>query len=132
MTGLINSRKIYLNPHEKDPIQQNAVIRQLAQVAANPQHSPATITTTYTMLATDDALIFNGGATISVTLLSAANYPGRSVLLKTVAAQAVISAAVNIIALASTTASSAILSASAGKWANLRSDAVNWVIMAAN
>ncbi|RUW55623.1 hypothetical protein EOA32_00980 [Mesorhizobium sp. M1A.F.Ca.ET.072.01.1.1] len=93
---------------------------------------PTIQTTNYTVSADDDSVIFNGSGTITATLPAAASYPGRWLTVKTITAQAVNSASSNVKPLASNTAGTAILAATAGKWALLRSDGTNWVIMAGN
>lgn len=92
--------------------------------------APTTKTTAYTMLATDSSLIFNGTASITLTLQAASGYPGRWLYLKTIAAFTVISASSNVAPINSATAGTAILAGTAGKWANLQSDGTNWVVMA--
>ena len=123
---------------------QNTVVGRLA-LGAGPAEAipftsvlgliaPGTITTaTYTMASTDTFLIFNASGTTTVTLSapSAAN-AGRSVTLKTIAAQAVVSASSNVVPLIGGAAGTAILAATAGKWAQLVSDGTNWNIMASN
>ena len=96
--------------------------------------SPVTNTgATYTVLSSDYSLIANNaGATQTLTLLSAAAFPGRILYVKTTQNQAVVSASANVVPLAGGAATTAILSATAGKWAKLQSDATNWVILAAN
>jgi hypothetical protein len=96
--------------------------------------TPPTIITAsaYTVNATSSSLIFNGTASITVTLPAAASYPGRILYLKTIAAYTVVSASSNVKPISSNTAGTAILAATAGKWAILQSDGSNWVIMAAN
>jgi Spherulation-specific family 4 len=92
---------------------------------------PALITgTTYTVGATDMYLIFNGSATCTVTMPTASSFSGRVLWMKTVAAFTVVSAGTNVKPRTSNTAGTAILSAAAGSWAHLISDASNWVIMA--
>ena len=94
--------------------------------------APVTVTgATYTMLATDSSLIINASATCTVTLLAPATYPGRILNIKTVAAYTVVSAGSNVVPVASTSAGTAILAATAGKWAMLQSDGTNWVTMLA-
>lgn len=96
-------------------------------------YAPATKTgATYTMTATDGSLIINSGGTFTLTLLSAASYPGRWIYLKTIAAQAVNSASANVVPLASATPGTAILAATAGKWVQMQSDGTNWIVMAGN
>ena len=93
--------------------------------------APATKTADYSQVATDSSLIFNGSGTITLTLQNAASYPGRILYVKTIAAQAVNSASSNVVPIGSSTAGTAILTNTAGKWAMLQSDGTNWVIMAA-
>jgi hypothetical protein len=90
----------------------------------------ATKTANYTMLVSDTYLIFNGSASITLTLLSASSFPGREVLVKTIAAETVVSASSNVRPISSATAGTAILAATAGAWALLVSDGTDWVIMA--
>ena len=97
---------------------------------------PAVITgTTYTQLVTDTVLVFNTSAACTVTLLSAATYPGKILWMKQIAAFAVTasasSGAQSVQPLGSTTEGSAILSG-AGKFAQLVSNGTDWVIMSAN
>jgi hypothetical protein len=53
-------------------------------------------------------------------------------MLKTIAAQSVVSASSNVVPLDGSVASAAILPAVAGKYATLVSNGTNWVIMQAN
>lgn len=93
---------------------------------------PVTITAaTATMAANNSDVIFNTSATHTYTLLSAATNPGRELHVKNIAAFAVNSASSNVVPLAGGAASTAILVATAGKWARLKSDGTNWVVMAA-
>lgn len=91
-----------------------------------------TKTISFTLAATENWVSCNGSATITVTLPSAASFPGREVMLKTIAAFTVVSASSNVLPLAGGAAGTAILAATAGKYATLVSDGTNWVIMAAN
>ena len=95
--------------------------------------APATITAaSYSVSSGDTNLIFNTSATHTLTLLSAASYPGRTLDLKNVAAYAINSASSNIVPLAGGAAGTGILAATAGKYCRLRSDGSNWQIMGAN
>ncbi len=87
---------------------------------------------TRSLLCTDVDLICNRAGTITLTFLSAAQFSGREITIRTIQAQTVISASSNIIPLAGGAAGTAILSATAGKWARLKSDGTNWQIMASN
>lgn len=95
-------------------------------------NAPTTKTANYSMAATDSSLIFNGAGSITLTLQAASSYTGRMLYVKTIAAQTVVSASSNVVPVGSATAGTAILAATAGKWAILQSDGTNWVIMAAN
>lgn len=98
----------------------------------NELRAPVTKTSSFTVANGEDMLICNGGASITVTLPAASNYAGRKIRIKTRAAFTVISASSNVKPLDSDTAGTAILAATAGKWAELVSDGANWVIMAGN
>jgi hypothetical protein len=87
---------------------------------------------TYTVVATDIWIILNRAGTVTVTLPAAASFTGRPLWLKTIQAQTVISNASNVVPLVGGAAGTAILAATAGKWALLVSDGTNWVIMAGN
>jgi len=86
---------------------------------------------TYTVLNTTYSLIFTT-TTCTVTLPSASTYNGRMLMVKNVTATAVNSNASNVVPLGSTTAGTAILAATAGKFALLQSNGTNWIVMMAN
>lgn len=93
---------------------------------------PAIITgASYSATINDTALIFNTTASSTLTLPAAATYPGKTIMLKQLAAFTVVSATANVKPLTSDTAGTAILSG-AGKFAYLVSDGTNWVTMMAN
>lgn len=87
---------------------------------------------THTVAATTNNLIANRAGTVTVTLPAAASFTGRTLTIKTIQAQTVVSASANVAPVDSATAGTAILAATAGKWATLVSDGTSWVIMAAN
>ena len=90
-----------------------------------------TVTANQTVGETVCGVINNkSGSTLTLTLPDAASHPGRIVRVKTLQAQTVISASSNVTPIASATAGSAILPATAGAWAWLVSDGANWVMMA--
>jgi len=66
------------------------------------------------------------------TLPSAANYSGRILKIVTQFAGTVTSASSNVVPLAGGAAGTAILAATAGRWATIQSNGTNWVIVAAN
>lgn len=94
--------------------------------------APVTKTTDFTLGANENEVICNGAASITVTLPTASGWVGRKVRIKTRAAYTVVSASSNVKPLDSDTAGTAILAATAGKWAELVSDGSNWIVMAAN
>ena len=116
---------------EKDPYKIVLGIRSIAQRILNVP-GPNTQTAAYTVIDKDISLIFNGGASITVTLPTPGSYTGRRLRLKTIAAFTVISASGNVVPMAGGAAGTAILAATAGKWADIESDGTNWIIMAAN
>lgn len=106
--------------------QVSAVIGSFARGA------PVTKTADFTVAATENWLINNkSGSTCTVTLPAASSFTGREIYIKTIQAQTVVSASSNVVPLAGGAASTAILAATAGKWALLVSDGTNWIIMAA-
>ena len=93
--------------------------------------APVTKTTAFTLGANENEVICNGSASITATLPAASSWIGRRFRIKTIAAYTVISASSNVVPLAGGAAGTAILAATAGKWAELVSDGTNWIIMAA-
>lgn len=81
---------------------------------------------------TDASLIINASGAFTLTLLSAATYPGRWLHIKSIAAQTINSASANIVPIGSAAAAAALLASGAGKWAILQSNGTNWVVMASN
>jgi len=95
--------------------------------------APVTKTTDFTLASLEDVVINNkAGSTCTVTLSSASAHTGRSVLIKTIQAQTVVSASSNVVPLVGGAAGTAILAAIAGRWAQLVSDGTNWIIMSSN
>jgi hypothetical protein len=95
-------------------------------------NSVATKTANYTATISDSSLIFNCTASCTLTLPAASANTGRVYYVRTIAAFTVVSSSANVIPLAGGSASTAILAATAGKWAMLQSDGSNWQIMGAN
>ena len=94
--------------------------------------APVTKTGAFTVGIAENWLICNGTASITVTLPTASAWTGREIMLKTIAAFTVVSASSNVVPLAGGAAATAILAATAGKFATLVSDGTNWIIMQAN
>jgi hypothetical protein len=93
--------------------------------------APVTKTNNFTLADTENWIICNGAGSITVTFPAASSWTGREVMIKTIAAQTVVSASSNVVPLAGGAAGTAILAASAGAWATLVSDGTNWIIMQA-
>jgi hypothetical protein len=109
--------------------------RVFVDVGAGPawldrrQSSVVTMTnSTYVVLDQDEYLIANRAGTITMTLPPPATWPGRVLNIKTIQAQAVVSASANVLPVDDSVAGTAILPASDGSWAQLVSDGTNWVI----
>jgi hypothetical protein len=96
-------------------------------------NAPVTKTASFTLGAAENFVIANGSAAnVTVTFPTASTSVGRVVTIKNLSGTyTVISAGSNVKPLASGTAGTAILAATAGKWATLVCDGTDWVIMAA-
>jgi hypothetical protein len=99
--------------------------------------APSSVTTaTYTVASTDSSLIFSGATfgppQVVVTLPTPTGCTGRILYFKNISANAIISASSNVVPIGSAGTGTAILAATAGKWAMLQSDGSNWVIMMAD
>ena len=86
---------------------------------------------TYSVLATDHTIIQITAAS-TYTLPTASSFTGRQLHIVTQFAGAVISASSNVVPLAGGAAGTAILAATAGKWATLVSNGSSWIIVASN
>lgn len=104
--------------------------RATLQRIRNTNDVPVTKTASFTLGADENFIICNGAGSITVTFPAASTVPGRQVVIKTIAAQTVVSASSNVVPANSATAGTAILAGTAGAWAHLVSDGTNWVIMA--
>lgn len=89
-------------------------------------------TASFTLAATESWIVTNGSGTITVTLPTGAANVGRELMIRNVAAQTVVSASANVAPLAGGANGTAILPATAGKWATLVYDGSTWVIMQGN
>jgi hypothetical protein len=90
---------------------------------------PVTKTANFTVAATENWLIMNGEATITIRLPLASNFSGRELMIKNIAAFTVISDATNVIGLNNNETTNAILPATAGSWCTLVSNGSFWVTM---
>lgn len=87
---------------------------------------------TYVVAASDTSVIANRAGTVTLTLPSASTFSGRFLIIRTIQAQLVVSDASNVVPLIGGAAGTAILAATAGKFAFLHSDGTNWQTMMAN
>ena len=93
--------------------------------------APRTIAAaTGTVAATDNFLIVNNAGVCTLTLGTAT--AGRVLHVRTITANTVVSASSNVVPAAGGAAGTAILAATAGKWATLQGDGTNWQIQASN
>lgn len=105
----------------------------IAHPAKQTTEAPLTVTTaTYSPAVSDANVIFNAAGTCTVTLPAAASFRGKTMRFRTIAAQLVVSNASNVVPLVGGAAGTAILAATAGKWADITSDGTNWQLMAGN
>ena len=104
--------------------------RAVLQSMRNTNDVPVSKTGNFAVGADENFIICNGSASITVTLPTASASAGRVIVIKTIAAYTVVSAATNVKPANSDTAGTAILAATAGAWAMLVCDGTNWVIMA--
>lgn len=126
-------------PLPTDPVNVAGDVQQLATdvdtalLNKTSTSAPAIKTANFTVGSSEYWLINNkAGSSCVVTLPAASANVGRQIVIKTLQAQTVVSVSSNVVPLTSTTAGTAILAATAGKWATLVSDGSNWVIMQAN
>jgi hypothetical protein len=98
------------------------------QLALN---APVIKTASFSLADTENFIVCNGTGTITVTFPTASANTGRVVWIKTIAAQAVVSASSNVKPVGSNTAGTAILAAAAGDSSMLVCDGTNWVVMMA-
>ena len=93
------------------------------------RYAPVTKTAAFTVARYENWLICNGAGSITVTLPTAATNVGREIMIKTIAAQTVVSASSNVKPIDSNTAGTAILPATAGAWCTLVCDGTDWIVM---
>lgn len=124
------------NVRERGNLYLNAVVKRSFETVTNwladlSEEAPITVTaSTVTVAALSDEYICNRAGTITVTLPAASDNPGRILRFKTIQAQQVDSASSNVVPIDSATAGTAILPATDGAWAQLKSDGSNWIVMA--
>lgn len=94
--------------------------------------APVTKTADFTVGNSENWIIVNKAGTTTVTMPAAASFTGREIMMKTIQAQTVVSGSSNVVPQIGGAAGTAILAATAGKWATLVSDGTNWIIMESN
>jgi hypothetical protein len=87
------------------------------------------VSAAYTVLPQDEHIIVNRAATVTLTLPGATLNAGRTLFIKTIQAQEVVSASSNVAPIGDSTAGTAILPATDGAWSLLKSDGTSWVVM---
>ena len=87
---------------------------------------------THVVDSTMSGVIANRAGTVTLSLQSASLWPGATLMVKTIQSQLVVSAASDVVPITGGAAGTAILAATAGKWATLVSNGTNWEIMASN
>lgn len=120
-----------LTGSELVPVVQSGATVQTNVSSLIRQSSPVTKTASFTVADNENFIVCDGTASITVTLPTASNWAGRVITIKTIKAFTVVSNASNVTPLNSSTAGTAILAATIGKWAMLVSNGTNWIIMAA-
>lgn len=93
--------------------------------------APVVVTTDYTVAATAYYIISNRAATNTLTLPTASTNTGRVLKISTRAAFTVVSATANVTQKGGGAATTAILPATIGAWAEIVSDGSTWLIVAA-
>jgi hypothetical protein len=121
--------RFYTNSAERVRIDSNGFTTHIGAIGRG---APVTKTSSFTLGIAENWIICNGTAIITATLPTASAWTGREIMIKTIAAFTVVSASSNVVPLAGGAAGTAILAATAGKFATLVSDGTNWIIMQAN
>ena len=105
----------------------------IAKATSLSTTAPVTKTVSFSLSDSENWITANGAsANVTVTLPAAASWIGREVNIKNLSGTyTVISASSDVVPLTSSTPGTAILAATAGKWATLVSDGTNWIIMKA-
>jgi hypothetical protein len=104
----------------------------LAILASIPTSVVVTKTADFTVAPNETWIINNkSGSTCTVTLPSAATYPGRYLTFQNNQDQTLVSASSDVIPQGGGSAGTAILTNVSGNWATLVSNGTNWVIMQA-
>jgi hypothetical protein len=95
---VLGAGNVFSGANQLQPIDPNFM--SVARITLPASVSNVQTGSTYTVSATDVVVVANASGTLTLTLPSAASYPGRVLWVKTVAAQTVVSASSNVIPLA--------------------------------
>jgi hypothetical protein len=101
----------------------------LVSIGSLSRGTPKTIIATYTILKSDNWIICDNTAIITITLPSGPDNIGRELMFKNIGSGTVNSSSGNITSLDGTTPATQILSAGPSQWATLVYDGTNWIIM---
>ena len=115
-------------PFPSSTLGTNAIINGWSLTKAPTVQTGAT----YTVGAYDISVVANRAGTVTLTLPSASSSTGRKIRCVTQQNQTVVSASANVVPIVGGAAGTAILAATAGKWADIESDGTNWNITASN
>lgn|SRR5262245_26741360 len=122
------------------PSKITAAVRYIAEALNNltqalnqfQRHTKILTISPYTVTPEDTTLLFDGAGAFTVTLPSPGEVPGKILYLVNYVAFTVDSASANVVGLPPGAPGTAILPATAGKWAILQSNGNFWLIIAAN
>ena len=129
MTSTLSS---FLAPSSGPLTMQQFVDNYLNPVLRTLVTAPQVVTgAQYTVGSSDSDLIVGSSVALSLVLPASSLNLGRKLGVKTLA-QALNSTAANVYPIGSTVLSAVILTSAAGKWAELKADGTNWVIMRSN
>jgi hypothetical protein len=91
--------------------------------------APVTKTGDFTVADTENWIIINKGSLCTVTLPSAASYPGREIMFKSITANGADSASSNVVPLGTATPGTTLLSTNDGAFCTIVSDGTDWIKM---
>lgn len=123
---------LYFSTSVTDPVSTNSTKFGLQNQSVWNTDPITTKTGDFTVGQLEREFIVNKGSSCTVTLPAATKWWGRVITIKTIQAQTVVSASSNVVPQAGGAAGTAILAATAGKWAKLVSDGVSWIITESN
>jgi hypothetical protein len=129
VSGDVNT--IYTYVPGKNPSSALGPNARFSAAAINNEPNVQTIDN-YAFTNKDVTVVINRAATTTVVLPVPSVFPGRRIRVVTRQAQTILSSQSNVTPITGGAATNALLSATAGKWADLESDGTYWVITASN